>query len=553
MDRLAALSFTSGEGAAAFAAGELYSLDQARTLEGVVTVGVPACPYDPGFLALREAPLLMRVVRSFDRPPDALLVRGHGYAHPRRFGLASHLGRLLDRPSVGCAEDVLVGEHGEPGEQPGSLTDLWDDEPVGYACRSHPEGNPIYLSPGHGIARERVPSLVVPLLDGRSKLPAPLRRARRRAVEQRRRLGRLVDPFRSRGIRVLMVGGGLRDLLSGRSPRDHDLLVEALPSSAGDELAERLQGRLFALDEDRGIHRCAGDRGTVDITVLDGESVEENLRRRDFTVNAMALDPEAGRWWDPTGGFSDVRRSRLRPCRSDGIRRDPLRVLRAYRHERRYGLTPTTPLRETLAAAAGGLETISEERIVEELFRLIGAPDPARGLERMAGDGLFARVEAFREEAPREVGILDEWRPALRNHDLLRGTVHGGVSLMRALMAARVVLPGGDRSWPLHRRVRRITDASARPPGGKPGEAVLRAPRDRLLGRMLGRGLHEAWSMEQTGEVVARLGQYLVRRRELEKRVARDTQDPGRIPERKEAVLGDRLPRVWAVLLSPVL
>lgn len=553
MDHLVALAAAGGpDETIAAASAVLYSRDRDRVLEEVVTLGVPSCPYVPGLRALREAPLLLAAARCLERDPDGLLVHGHGYAHPRRFGLASHLGRLMGSPSIGCAQKLLVGEHEEPGARIGSLADLWDDEPVGYACRSHARGNPIYLSPGHRMAREHIPAVVAPHLDGRTKLPMPLRRARRRAAGQRRTLVRLAEPFRSRDLMVLLVGGALRDLLSGRSPRDYDLLVAAFPPPARDELAEVMEGTVFPLDEDREMYRCTGERGTVDVTVLDRAAVDRDLHRRDFTANAMALDLESGDWRDPTGGFTDLHRRRLRPCRADSLQEDPLRVLRAVRHRIRFGFRPTDGLREALPEAAGKLGSVSAERIVEELLRLTTGPDPAAGFIRMEEDGMLRRAEAFREAAPREVDRLARWEPALEGHRLLDRTVHGGFTLLRALMAARAVLPGGTRSWPFHRRVLSLTDASAAPPDPEESRTAYTAPTDRFVGGVLGEGLRGEWSVQQAGEAVARVSRYLSERHRLEKQIARETGNPGCIPERKETVLGERLPELWRSLLSPV-
>lgn len=553
VDRLAALAVSADrDGRLAVAAGVLYSRERKRVLEDVVTVGVPSCSYVPGLLALREAPILLAAARCFERDPDCLLVQGHGYAHPRRFGLASHLGRLTGRPSIGCAQKPLVGEHEEPGERVASLTDVWDEEPVGYACRSHPQGNPIYLSAGHRIAREHVPSVVTGLLDGRTKLPVPLRRARRRAADERRRLLRLADPFRSRDAMVLLVGGALRDLLSGRSPRDYDLLVDAFPAPARRELAERMEGSVFTLDEDRNVHRCTGEHGTVDVTVLDRSSVTDDLRRRDFTVNALALDLDTGDWLDPTGGFADLHHRRLRPCRADSLQEDPVRVLRAYRHRSRFGFRPTDGLREALFEAAGELDTVSAERVVEELLRLSAGPDPAAGFVRMEEEGILRRLEAFRATAPREVERLARWESALEGHRLLDRTVHGDVTLYRGLMAARAVLPGGARSWPFHARVVSITEATGEEPRRPNSKAALTVSPDRLVGGVLGEGMRQGWSVERAGEAMARVSRYLARWRALEKQVAGETEDPERIQRRKQTVLGERLPELWRSLLTPV-
>ncbi|MCX8127020.1 MAG: endonuclease V, partial [Dehalococcoidia bacterium] len=87
----------------------------------------PEFPYVPGLLSFREAPLLAQAFERLHLEPDLVMVDGQGYAHPRRFGLASHLGLLLDRPTIGCAKSRLCGTHDEPGDRPGDWCNLVDD------------------------------------------------------------------------------------------------------------------------------------------------------------------------------------------------------------------------------------------------------------------------------------------------------------------------------------------------------------------------------------------------------------------------------------------
>jgi deoxyribonuclease V len=107
-------------------------------------------PYVPGLLSFREAPALVDAFKSLDVRPDAVLFDGQGYAHPRRLGLASHLGLWLDVPTVGCAKSRLTGEAGEPGPRRGSYRTLTDrGEPIGRVVRTRDGVKPLYVSPGH--------------------------------------------------------------------------------------------------------------------------------------------------------------------------------------------------------------------------------------------------------------------------------------------------------------------------------------------------------------------------------------------------------------------
>lgn len=142
-------------------------------------------PYIPGLLSFRETPAILaaleRLVSIPEREPrglpDVLMVDGHGLAHPRWFGIASHIGVLLDLPAIGCAKSVLVGEVGELGEEPGSIADLvLDGEVIGAAVRTRKNVKPVYISVGHKIDLDSAISLVLACCQGH-RLPEPVRQA----------------------------------------------------------------------------------------------------------------------------------------------------------------------------------------------------------------------------------------------------------------------------------------------------------------------------------------------------------------------------------------
>ena len=110
-------------------------------------------PYIPGLLSFRECPLLLAVCEKVSNVPDLILVDGQGLAHPRRFGLASHLGLFLDIPTIGCAKSILCGKHSTLGEEVYSHTELVDNgEIIGAALRTKTGTKPIYVSIGNRIA-----------------------------------------------------------------------------------------------------------------------------------------------------------------------------------------------------------------------------------------------------------------------------------------------------------------------------------------------------------------------------------------------------------------
>nr|BCX00059.1 MAG: endonuclease V [Bacteroidota bacterium] len=137
-------------------------------------------PYVPGLLSFREVPVLLEAFFRLEGPePDLVLCDGQGIAHPRRMGLAAHLGLCLDRPSIGVAKSRLWGEHDPLPEQALSACPLRDrGEVIGYVLRTRARGRPIYISPGHRIGPEAALRYVLTLLDGH-RLPYPTRLADR--------------------------------------------------------------------------------------------------------------------------------------------------------------------------------------------------------------------------------------------------------------------------------------------------------------------------------------------------------------------------------------
>ena len=117
-----------------------------------VAGGPPGFPYIPGLLSFRESPVLVEALEQLEITPDILLVDGHGIAHPRRFGIACHIGLLADTPTIGCGKSILKGRHGPLGREAGSQADLVDKgEVVGTALRTRVDITPIYVTIGHKI------------------------------------------------------------------------------------------------------------------------------------------------------------------------------------------------------------------------------------------------------------------------------------------------------------------------------------------------------------------------------------------------------------------
>ena len=134
-------------------------------------------PYVPGLLSFREGPALLKAFDNLGCEPDVIIFDGQGIAHPRGCGLASHMGLLLNRPSIGCAKSKLVGDYEEPGVQRGCHSYLLSgEERIGAVLRTKDAVNPVFVSPGHLIDIESAVKIVLKC-SSRYRLPEPTRLA----------------------------------------------------------------------------------------------------------------------------------------------------------------------------------------------------------------------------------------------------------------------------------------------------------------------------------------------------------------------------------------
>lgn len=150
---------------------------------GRVSVESPtAFPYIPGLLSFREIPPILEAWKRLARPPDLLLCDGHGIAHPRGFGVASHLGLVLDVPTIGCAKSHLFGSFEEPDEGRGARAPVLDRAggTIGAVLRTRAGTRPVFVSVGHRIDLRTAVRFVL-ACSPRYRIPVPLRLAHRAA------------------------------------------------------------------------------------------------------------------------------------------------------------------------------------------------------------------------------------------------------------------------------------------------------------------------------------------------------------------------------------
>lgn len=159
------------------AAVVLVDLADGRVLEEVVVAGRAEFPYIPGLLAFREVPTLLAALGRLRTAVDLLLCDGQGLAHPRRCGLACHLGVVTGLPAVGCAKNHFIGTFDDPGPRRGDRTSLVDrGDVVGEVLRTQDGVRPVFVSPGHRIGVAQATDLVLAMCSS-YRLPDPIRRA----------------------------------------------------------------------------------------------------------------------------------------------------------------------------------------------------------------------------------------------------------------------------------------------------------------------------------------------------------------------------------------
>ncbi len=160
-----------------FASIILLSYPDLKVIEETSAHHRSTFPYVPGLLSFREGPVLLKAFEKLRNTPDVVLFDGQGLAHPRRFGLACHLGLWLGLPSIGCAKSRLVGTHLEPAAEQGGSTPLMDhEEKIGEVLRTKTGIKPLYISPGHLADFESSARLVLSCCT-RYRLPEPTRLA----------------------------------------------------------------------------------------------------------------------------------------------------------------------------------------------------------------------------------------------------------------------------------------------------------------------------------------------------------------------------------------
>jgi deoxyribonuclease V len=160
-----------------FGAIAVLSFPNMEVIDMATADGKTTFPYVPGLLSFREGPVLVKTFQRLRVKPDVMIFDGQGIAHPRRMGLASHMGLWLDLPSIGCAKTPLLNEFINPGTTKGSFEWIHQEaKKVGAVLRTKENVKPLFVSPGHRIDLKMSVQLVLQTCRG-FRIPEPLRRA----------------------------------------------------------------------------------------------------------------------------------------------------------------------------------------------------------------------------------------------------------------------------------------------------------------------------------------------------------------------------------------
>jgi len=162
----------------AYAGVVLLNAKTLEVIDEIVLKGEINFPYVPGLLSFREAPLLLELLKNVSQKTDLIFFDGHGVAHPRGLGLASHMGLFLNCPTVGCGKSKLIGHYSEPGVKKGSHSQLLDKKnaSLGAVLRTRDNCKPIFVSVGHKIDLKTAVHWTLQCTT-RYRIPEPTRRA----------------------------------------------------------------------------------------------------------------------------------------------------------------------------------------------------------------------------------------------------------------------------------------------------------------------------------------------------------------------------------------
>ena len=224
-------------------------------------------------------------------------------------------------------------------------------------------------------------------------------------------------------VELYLVGGAVRDAMLGRLSLDLDFAAPADGIRLARRVADALEADVFPLDDERDTGRVIlthenGSREKLDFATYRGDSLEDDLRHRDFTVNAMAVDLRSMSLFDPLGGSADLRIKKLRACGETSMHDDPIRILRGIRLAAglRFQIDPST--RKAMKSAAALIDGISPERLRDELFHILEGPQASASMRALEMLGvvhhILPELEAMKGVVQPAPHIHDVWEHTLK-------------------------------------------------------------------------------------------------------------------------------------------
>jgi tRNA nucleotidyltransferase/poly(A) polymerase len=238
------------------------------------------------------------------------------------------------------------------------------------------------------------------------------------------------------GETVYLVGGAVRDAVLHRPMHDVDLATPGDGRPLARRLANAFRGAYYPLDSERGVGRaiisCEGEQITIDVAQFRGPDLLTDLRERDFTLNAMAVNLAAGlqEVIDPMGGLADLAARRLRACTPHAIASDPARILRAIRTSVRFSLMLDPATRDDLKQHAPRLPTVSAERIRDEFVSILGGNRPAAAIAALHQLGILPYIipetnamPGVEQGPPHQFDVWDHTLAVLGHLDTVLGVI----------------------------------------------------------------------------------------------------------------------------------
>lgn len=246
-----------------------------------------------------------------------------------------------------------------------------------------------------------------------------------------------------------IVGGTARDLYLGLKPKDYDITVFENPVDSARQIAEKTGGRLITMGKPgKIVYRVVAGGHVMDVTPARGPTIEMDLAGRDFTMNAMAFDMASGRLIDPLNGRRDIREKRVRSASPVAFSEDPLRLLRAYRMEAVFGFSIDPTTRALISQFCRLIGRSAGERVRDELFNILSAPNAHAYVLQMRESGLLFAV--FPELLPlsgctqnrhHSYDVLDHTLVALEHLESLISPYESGIrAFPEPLDPSRVIL-----------------------------------------------------------------------------------------------------------------